>query len=94
MKLTQYEQETIVNFNEADSVATVYTYNSAFKKKLRLLSGQFPADAKFIREDQHGGVTYSIPKRWIKIQAPRMLTEEQRIASAERLRSNLGRVRP
>ena len=94
MRLSRYEQETIVNFNESDSAATVYTYNGAFKKKLRLLSEQFPSDAKFIREDQHGGVTYSIPKRWIKIRAPRILTEEQRTANAERLKSNLSRVHP
>lgn len=39
MRLSRYEQETIVNFNEADSAATVYTYNGAFKKKTPIIVG-------------------------------------------------------
>ena len=34
MKLTMLERETILNFNEAERGASVYTHNLALKRKL------------------------------------------------------------
>ena len=37
MKLTKIEQETIINFNEAERTASVYTHNEALKGRLLAL---------------------------------------------------------
>lgn len=92
--LSRYEQETVVNFNEEEPHATVYTYNKSYQRKLRILSEKFSKDVKLIANDQHGGVTYTIPKKWIKINSPRAMDENQRQQLAERLKSNMGRVSP
>ena len=33
MRLTKYEQETIILFNESESTAAVYTYNTGFRTR-------------------------------------------------------------
>ncbi len=41
MSLSRYEQETIVNFNEEEATAVVYTHNKALARKLvRLAPGE------------------------------------------------------
>lgn len=92
--LSRYEQETIVNFNEEEPTATVYTYNKSFQRKLQVLSEKFLKDVRLIADDQHGGVTYIIPKKWIKINPPRVMSEDQRQRQAERLKFNLGQAAP
>lgn len=42
MNLSLYEQETIINSNEADSTASVYTHNKALRKKLETLAADRP----------------------------------------------------
>ena len=37
MKLTKIERETIINFNEAERTASVYTHNEALKERLLAL---------------------------------------------------------
>ena len=86
MTLTKQERETIVNFNEADRDANIYTYNGPFTRKLAQLAEQFPEDVKLVRADQHGGVTYTIPKKWIKIRAPRVLSEAEQAHCREALK--------
>ena len=34
MKLTSIEKETIINFNEAERTASIYTHNEALKRQL------------------------------------------------------------
>ena len=33
-KLSKYEKETIINWNEAENLATVYTFNASLKRRL------------------------------------------------------------
>lgn len=44
MNLSLYEQETIINFNEADSTASVYTHNRALIRQLDKLAEERPGD--------------------------------------------------
>ena len=50
-RLTKYEQETIINFNVAESDAVVFTRNKGTMKKLDALVNEFPEVYK----------TYSMP---------------------------------
>ena len=42
-KLSKYEKETIVNFNEKESEATIYTHNADLKRRLAEFSRKYPA---------------------------------------------------
>ena len=45
-KLTKYEKETIILFNEGEDTASIYTFNAGLKKRLGrrfLCAGQIPA---------------------------------------------------
>ena len=87
MRISRLEQETIINFNEAESTATVYTHNGALVRKLEGLADQRPDEAKRGRVFPDGGREYTIPKRWVKVNAGPMYTDEQRQAMAERAKT-------
>ena len=37
-KLSKYEKETIINWNEAENLASVYTFNASLKRRLAAVS--------------------------------------------------------
>lgn len=84
MDLSLYEQETIINYNEAEKTASVYTHNRALIRKLELLAEQRPNECRMTKTS-HGGkaVDYSIPKAWVKISPPRVASEAQKAAARE-----------
>lgn len=83
MSLSRIEQETIINYNEAEPTATIYTHNPALRRKLEQLCTQRPGDAKRGRAFSDGGAEYIVPKRWVKVNAGPILTDEQRQKLAE-----------
>ena len=89
MDLSKYEKETIINFNEAEKVASVYTHNKALKRKLAALTEQYP-DECIIMSTNHDamGIEYIVPKRWIKVSPPRKTSESQ-LAALSRARDNI-----
>ena len=38
-KLSKYEKETIINWNEAENLASVYTFNASLKRRLLISAG-------------------------------------------------------
>ena len=46
MKLTKIEQETIINFNEAERTASIYTHNEALKRQLLELCQSHPEQVR------------------------------------------------
>ena len=86
MSINRLEQETIINFNEAESTATVYTHNGALVRKLEGLADQRPDEVKRDRVFPDGGREYTIPKRWVKVNASRILSEEQKADIAARFK--------
>ena len=86
MKLTRYEKETIINFNEAEATANIYTHNGGLIRKLDALADQSPEEAKRGRSFPDGGREFTVPKRWVKVNASRILTEEQKADIAARFK--------
>ena len=41
MKLTNFEKETIIRFNEAEKMAVVETCSKKWKKRLRMIAEEF-----------------------------------------------------
>jgi len=85
MNLTNYERETIINFNQAEPDANVYTYNPQLIRRLDDLSVS-DSRVRLIRKTKDMR-EYEIPRGWVKVVPPRVLSEEARQKNAERLRS-------
>lgn len=81
--LSNYERETVINYNNEESTAIVYTHHKALQNKLNKLVGSNP-NITVVRQDEESA-TYIVPKKWIKVSPPRQMTEEQKTALAERL---------
>lgn len=79
MKLSLIEQETIFNFNEGEKTAGIYTFNRSLLKKLEALAEKYPEDVKLERTSWGGlAADYIIPKSWIKINPPRVMSEAEK----------------
>lgn len=85
--LTRYEQETMINFNEEEATASVFTHNRTLRRKLEQLAQERPEECRPFRVSRWGeAVEYIIPKKWVKIIPPRILSDEQRATMAENAR--------
>lgn len=77
------ERETTVNYTDADTVATVMSYNAAMAARLKRLLAEHPDEVTLVWESE-GGVEVRLPKKWIKVQPPKKLSEEQLAGMRER----------
>lgn len=87
--LTAYEQETIINFNEEEKTASVYTYNNALIKKLDEYCLDYPDMFNLEKENNYGAhlsKTYKIPKKYVSFRKPTILTKEQKILAIDKAR--------
>lgn len=84
MKLSKYEQETIINFNVAESDAVVFTRDKAVIRKLDSLVNEFPEVYKCIGETDIDK-TYSMPKKYVSYRKPRKISEKQREDARKRM---------
>lgn len=69
-RLTRYEQETIINWNNASQTAEIYTHDRRWINKLRRLARKYPDDYRLKKKDDQNGVTYEVSKRMINIRPP------------------------
>lgn len=83
--LSNYERETIINYNYADDMASVYTFDKKLQNKLNRLA-ETRTDVEVV-ERCGEWATYKVPKNFIKVSPPRQVnyTDEQKAAMAERL---------
>lgn len=88
IKLTTLERETIYTYNEAEQSAQCFTYNKKLINQLTQLSEQRPEECLLLSDNGCGGLTYSIPKKWVKIRPSRIMSEEQRRELSERMKNN------
>ena len=73
--LTKYEQETIINFNVAESDAVVYTCDKTVMRKLDVLVNECPEVYRCIAETDIDK-TYVMPKKYVKYRKPRRISKE------------------
>ncbi|MFC1972443.1 hypothetical protein ACFLVE_03455 [Chloroflexota bacterium] len=82
--LTNYDKETIINFNKAEDVAHIFTYEKSWQKHLENRLGLEP-----VMDNGFGGKEYELPKSRIKLpRAPRRLSDSAKKRLAERLHRN------
>ena len=84
MKITRYEQETIINFNAEEKTAIVYTLDPAVIRKLDSLVNDYPDTFKCEKVTDIDK-TYEMPKSAVTYRKPRKLNASQRHAAKERM---------
>lgn len=84
--LTNEERETIICFNEQSSTARVFTYNRKMSNYLREKASDPQTSCRLLEDNLNGGLTFEVPKKWVKVRRPRQISEEQRAEMAARAR--------
>ena len=85
MKLTKYEQETIINYNQEEDMAQIYTCDRNLIRKIDAHIEKNHVNY-CIRRDQLSA-TYNLPKKFVKVVFSRQLSEEQRQKLALRMKT-------
>ena len=89
MKLTKYEKETIILTSEGDDTYSVYTFNSALKRRLADFSKKYPDLCRLESEDKKVGYqSYVIDKARLSIRITAPYSEARRKAASERGKTN------
>ena len=77
--LSAYEQETIINFNKEESIASIFTYEKTWQKHLEQRLGLKP-----VMDNGFGGKEYQLNKKLIRPpRAPVKLSAEVRKRRAQ-----------
>ena len=87
MKLTKYEQETIISFNAGEKDAVIYTRDAAVIRQMDVLVKRFPELYKQTGQTDIDK-TYSFPKTCVSYRKPRKISEAKR----EQARKQINRI--
>ena len=87
-KLTKYEKETIVLFNEGEDMAYIQTYNAGLKKRLAAFSKKHPNLCRLERSYEQGGASYVLDKSRLSIRLQPPYSEERRRKASENAKQN------
>lgn len=87
-KLTKYEKETIVLFNESDEEAHLQTYNAGMRNRLAAFSKKYPDLCRLEKSYEQGGVSYVLDKSRLSIRLQPPYSEERRRKASENARQN------
>lgn len=80
MPLTRFELETIINFNQGDDTAYLFTYSKTWQRHCEQRLGLRP-----VHVNSFGGKDYEIPKRFIRLPLPpRHISDEEMVLLRER----------
>ena len=82
-KLTKYEKETIILFNEGEDTASIYTFNAGLKKRLALFTKKYPDLCRQEKAHEQGGVSYVLDKSRLSIRLQPPMSEERRRKASE-----------
>ena len=79
-----------IGWEKGDKFAEVDAFPGRLKNKIQKLHEKYPDEFKYFIENEDGSLYAEVPVKWIKVSRPsgnhREFTEEERQASAERLR--------
>lgn len=85
-RLTNYERETVINYNRDEDMAHVFTWDHRLQAQLEATPG-----AKVLQKGMHQHpddhyTQFEVPKSWVKIRPPKRVSETQRAAARENMR--------
>jgi len=90
MKLTRYEQETIINFSADDQTATLYTRDPVVMRQLDALVTEYPDIFKCVGETDIDK-TYEMPKSVVTYRKPRRISDERR-SQLQKIMGNINKL--
>ena len=90
MKLTRYEQETIINFSADDQTATLYPRDPAVMRKVDALVTEYPDVYKCIGETDIDKI-YEMPKSVVTYRKPRRISDERR-SQLQKIMGNINKL--
>lgn len=76
-RLTKTEQETVINFNVAETEAVVYTRDRAVMRKLDSLVTELPSVYRCVKATDIDK-TYVMPKQYVSYRKPRRITNNRK----------------
>lgn len=76
--------ENCIEWIKGSEFAGVTASEIAFKNQILELAKKRPEDVKIIAMNNDGSIYAHVPRKYVKLRAPRILTEEQRAELAER----------
>jgi hypothetical protein len=81
--------ETVFEHLDGNKTFTVSTDERTWKNRLVKLAEQNPAEVECVAVNRDGSVMYHVPASWVRLRPPvkRNLTDEQRAALADRIKS-------
>ena len=77
--------ENVIEFLRDSKTATVTFCQGRYVSKIKKLAEEYPEDVQITYENPDGSIVAHVPTKWVKVSAPRKMTEEQREMFAERL---------
>lgn len=85
---TDYQtcQDNVIEWLKGKKVATVTFCRGRFANRILSLAETHPEEVEIVAVNKDGSVTAHIPVRYVKISAPRVMTDEQKAIAGERLR--------
>ena len=78
------EQENCIEFLKGAKTATVTFSQGRYITKIKSLAEKYPEDVQIVNETERHIVAH-VPVRWVKINAPKAVSEEFKEAARERL---------
>ena len=87
-KLTKYEKETIVLFNEGEDTASIFTYNAGLRRRLENFSKKYPDLCRLEKSCEQVGVSYVLEKSRLSIRLQPPMSEERRQKASEYAKQN------
>ena len=94
MSYTNIEKETIINYNQEEKEANIYTHDKRLVTKLMNCCEKYPEQFKLIEQDTESK-TFIIPKKYVSVRPPKIMSDEQKQKAGERMRAyreNLSRL--
>lgn len=78
--------ENCIEFLNNQHSITVSFCMPKWINKVKKLKEEYPDDVKIIAENKDGSICAKLPVKFLKISAPRKVSEEQRQAASERFK--------
>ena len=78
------KKKTIINWNEGETIASIYTFNASLKRRLADFSRKYPLLCRLERSTPEGSVTYVLDKSRLSIRLVPPYSEERLAAAGVR----------
>ena len=91
MKLTRYEQETVILYNNEEKCAVCCTYDKALIRRLDKLVAA--GESILVEKDCGEYKEYKFPKKYVKVRPPIHISDEKRDEMSKRMKAAWERKR-